>query len=213
MDFNSLLNKLADWGWPSNEILEESKAQDEREKFDAGAINSTLHKVVNAFNKDKIPYYVCGGIAVHHYGYHNHTTDVDFVVYDVNRAKQTLTAKGFVPTEYYDSVQDVKSGVRVDLMQGGSVFNDDHLVTMPDPQLNNSNSINYAELPVLISLKLDAARSKDIAAVEELIKANSLPRDYKVDPLMKSSYETLWDSLHTKLSSAERVKIFYSLVK
>jgi hypothetical protein len=48
-------------------------------------------------------------------------------------------------------------------------------------------------IDMLINLKLSAGQTQDFADVVELIKANSLPKEYPVDAAVELDYEEAWE--------------------
>ena len=60
-------------------------------------IREELLRAVDALNAARIPYAICGGLAVVIHGYVRLTDDIDLLVLpaDVDKAKQTLRAAGF----------------------------------------------------------------------------------------------------------------------
>ena len=166
-------------------------AESERSKLGLSSITDTARKAVDCMCGAKIPYVICGGLAVQHYGYARYTSDVDIIVYDVYKAVQALKDSGFKETQYYDALTD-SNGVRVDLMQGGQKLRPNSRVACPDPGILVAGEA-YVSLEELISLKLDARRDKDIADVGELIKINGLPKDFPVEDSVKDLYCAKWD--------------------
>ncbi len=98
------------------------------------------------------------------------------------------------------TVTDRETKVEVDLLPGGQKL-DTGPLTLPMP-VRVSDKPQVLTLEKLISAKLSTymgrgiERTQDYADVVKLTQANSLPREYGVDPQVQGLYQQIWDELH-----------------
>jgi hypothetical protein len=155
-------------------------------------LDKVLRKALKVLFEWGIPHLVGGGYAVQAYEYRRTTDDVDIIVPDIARAVDVLSRfdfKEISPTRVADRKPP---NLEIDLLQGGKRMG---VSPVPFPQPTQvSSQPQIAPLPDLVSLKLGAGRSQDIADVVHLITANSLPKNYAVDPAVKAKYEQAWDT-------------------
>jgi hypothetical protein len=173
-----------------------------REASGSTKIERTLLKALHVLAIFKIPHYVCGGFAVQERGYPRFTVDVDIIVPDVAVAVERLSLYGFRLNHGSTfTLTDRETKVEVDILPGGRKL-DPGPLTLPMPH-SVSAQPQILGLEQLISAKLSTyigrgiARSKDLADVVELIKANRLPRDFGVDAKVQAEYQKTWDALNT----------------
>jgi len=171
-----------------------------REVSGSSILTATLNKVVSILALFKIPHYVAGGYAVQEHGYSRFTSDLDIIVPDVQTAREKLSINGFKENPGSSmTLTDRETKVEIDLLPGGGKVGPG--INFPVPRVYGSNPI-FLDLYWLISLKLSSyehnkfSRAKDMSDVVELIKANLLPRSFKVDSTVEQTYLTIWDGLH-----------------
>jgi len=175
------------------------KASRFRKISGSSALENTLHKAVRALAFYGIPHLVCGGFAVQEHGYAHFTEDIDLIVPNVALAREKLLMSGFKENVGNSmTVTDRRTKAEVDLLPGGGKVGPGPL-TLPMPT-KVSETPQILTLEELINTKLSSyignpGRMRDGASVQELIKANSLPRAFTVDSKVKATYEKIWDSL------------------
>lgn len=192
--------------------LEKEWALDEGFRHFQGTseVHNTLRRICQRLKELEIPYAVVDGMALFEYGLRRFTEDVDLLVTstDLARIHQALSGLGFIePFEKSKHLTDVANGVKIEFLISGGFPGDgkEKPVSFPDPRdVTDSNAaVRYIQLPKLIELKLasgmtGAGRLKDLADVQELIKARSLCQEFGtvLHPYVQSKYTELWDSVH-----------------
>jgi hypothetical protein len=158
------------------------------------ALEKVLRKAVKILAQHGIPHSVGGGYAVQERGYPRFTKDVDIIVPNVAEARQKLLMSGFEKSPNSPiAVIDPGSKVEIDLLPGGGKPTGHELLPLPMPtQVSDQPMI--LPLDSLITTKLSVGRAQDFADVVQLIKANSLPREYAVDAAVRTDYEEAWDT-------------------
>jgi len=163
-------------------------------------LEGTLRKAVSALAFYNIPHLVCGGFAVQEYGYARFTGDVDLIVPNVSEAREKLLISGFKENPGSSmTVTDRRTKAEVDLLPGGNKVGPGPL-NLPIPTVV-SEEPQFLTLEELLEIKLSSymgtptGRARDLGDVVELIKINSLPRDFAVDTRVKAAYEKVWDGL------------------
>jgi hypothetical protein len=156
------------------------------------ALAVTLGKAVSILADWGIPHYVCGGFAVQEHGYPRTTVDVDIIVPDPEQAIWRLRQSGLFRKNQGSgmTVTDRETRVPVDLLRGGSALSKGGLA-LPMPTTVSGRPVLLG-LSDLISAKLSAGRLQDQADVARLIRANRLPRGYRVDPAVEGMYRRIW---------------------
>src|ERR1051325_9577370 len=167
------------------------------------AVQEALRKITERLNALNIPYAVAGGMALFRHGVRRFTEDVDIVVTreGLTALHQHLEGRGYVPLfTGSKNLRDAENGVRLEFLVTGEFPGDGKPkpVAFPEPQsvALEREGIQYLSLPVLIELKLasgmtNAGRIKDLADVQELIKALDLPREFQdeLNPYVRDKYE------------------------
>jgi hypothetical protein len=176
-----------------------------REASGSTKIERTLLKALKVLALFRIPHYVGGGFAVQERGYPRFTADVDIIVPDVAAAVGRLSMNGFRLNQGSTStLTDRDTKVEVDILPGGQSLDPGPLaLPMPDqvsaePQILGLEQLISAKLSTYIGRGI--ARSKDLADVVELIKANHLPRDFGVDARVQVEYQKTWDALNPSVA-------------
>lgn len=172
-------------------------------------VHQTLRTVTRKLDELGIPYAVAGGMALVAHGYDRTTVDVDIIVTDagLSAARQALDGLGYVPPfPGSRNLRDVATGVRIEFLVAGQFPGDGRPkpVDFPDPDAAAVviDGIRYLALPRLIELKLasgmtNPGRLKDLADVQELIRALSLPRAFssQLHEYVRPEFERLWDAV------------------
>jgi len=156
-------------------------------------LETAMRKAVKILADNGIPHLIADGMAITERGYPRTTKDVDIIVPDIYIAHDTLIKAGFKQSKKKRTdVVDPKSEVLINLLAGGEKVLDQGL-PLPQPTVV-SDKPQIASLDNLIHMKLSAGRSQDFADVVALIKANSLPKDYRVHRMVKVDYLEAWDT-------------------
>jgi hypothetical protein len=171
-------------------------------------VQKALEKLVSTLEGLRIPYAIIGALALNELGYRRVTVDVDVLLTAEGLAalKQAVLGRGYVE-KFPGSrgVRDTENGVNVDVVLSGSYPGDGKPkpVAFPDPAAAASKGAHIAllPLPTLIELKLASGmtaphRLKDLADIQELIRAASLSRELadELNPYVRSKYLELWDA-------------------
>ena len=166
-------------------------------------------KLVEILEREGIAYAVIGALALNEYGYRRVTVDVDLVMReeDLQAFKQRWLGRGYaerVPGT--GKLIDTALGVHIDVLSTGRFPGDDRPkpIAFPDPATTAIRGEPFALLPIerWIELKLASGmvaphRLKDLADVQELIRAAPLPRAMaeKLDAWVRSKFLELWDAV------------------
>jgi hypothetical protein len=173
-------------------------------------VQFSLDKLCRKLEEEAIPYAIVGGMALFLHGFQRFTDDVDILVTRPNleRIHEALEGRGYLrPFERSKNLRDTEHGVRIEFLITGEYPGDGRPkpVSFPDPQekhvmLDGQRVITLAGL---IELKLasgitNAARLKDLADVQELIKTLSLPLETvnELNPFVQSEFVRLWNAIH-----------------
>ena len=173
------------------------------------AVHDALRGIVQRLNELKIPFAIVGGMAMFHHGFRRFTDDVDILVTPEGLAvvHRELEGLGYVPPfPGSKQLRDVSHGVRIEFLQAGQFPGDGKPkpVAFPDPagEAIDVNGIPILNLPRLIELKLasgmtNAGRLKDLADVQELIRALKLPADFvtQLNPYVRPKFTELWNAI------------------
>jgi hypothetical protein len=164
------------------------------------SLEGTLRKAIKALAFYNIPHFVCGGFAVQEHGYARFTGDVDLIVPNIAEAREKLLISGFKENPGSSmTVTDRRTKAEVDLLPGGGKAGPGPL-NLPMPKIV-SEEPQILTLEKLLETKLSSytgtptGRARDLGDVVELIKINSLPREFPVDAKVKATYEQIWDKL------------------
>lgn len=178
----------------------------------------SLNQITSRLTSLKIPYAVCGGMALVAHGYDRTTVDVDILLSpDGLKAVHTeLDGLGYAPPfSGSKNLRDVATGVRIEFLVAGQFPGDGKPkpVPFPDPSAVavEIDGIRYLKLNNLIELKLasgmtNSGRLKDLADVQELIRALKLPRDLvsQLHEYVRPTFTRLWEAVQQDRSSEEK---------
>lgn len=182
-----------------------------------GAVQSALRRVSQRLDELQIPYAVAGGMALFAHGYRRFTEDVDIVVSrdSLRRIHDELEGRGYLPPfAGSKQLRDTQDKVKVEFLITGDYPGDGRPkpVAFPDPALvaQEIDGIRYVNLPTLVELKIasgisGAARLKDLADVQELIKVLKLPESLaeQLSPYVQAKYRELWQAVESARNLAE----------
>jgi hypothetical protein len=179
----------------------------EAAKFFMGTdpVHQALHSIAARLNQLQIPYAIAGGMALVAHGYERTTQDVDILLTAEGLAKirSQLEGLGYVPPfAGSKNLRDTQTGVRIEFLVAGQFPGDGKPkpVAFPDPAAVaiEIDGINYLRVEKLIELKLasgmtNPGRLKDLADVQELIRALNLGEDFetKLDPYVREKFSEL----------------------
>jgi hypothetical protein len=168
-------------------------------------------KLVAILEAEGLPYAIIGALALNEYGHRRVTVDVDLVMReeDLRAFKARWLGKGYaerVPGT--GKLLDTEFNVQIDVLSTGRFPGDDKPkpIAFPDPATTAIRGAPFALLPVerWIELKLASGmvarhRLKDLADVQELIRAARLPRSMAQDlhPWVRDRFLDLWDAVDT----------------
>jgi hypothetical protein len=169
----------------------------------------TLRNISAKLEALRIPYAVAGGMALVAHGYDRTTVDVDILVTPAGLAEihRQLEGLGYVPPfAGSKNFRDATTKVRIEFLTTGAYPGDGKPkpVAFPDPKDSaiEIDGIRFLRLEKLIELKLasgmtNAGRLKDLADVQELIRALSLKQIFveQLDPFVRAKYLELWDGI------------------
>lgn len=169
-------------------------------------VQKAAQKIVAILEAENIPYAVIGALALNEYGYRRVTVDVDLVMReeDLQRFKQRWLGRGYAErVRGTGKLIDTEFDVRIDVLSSGRFPGDDKPkpIAFPDPSTTAIRGEPFAILPVerWIELKLAsgmvaAHRLKDLADVQELIRAARLPLSTadRLDPWVREKFLELW---------------------
>lgn len=173
------------------------------------SVFKTLRKIARRLETLGVPYAVAGGMSLDAHGFRRLTVDVDILVTreGLKRIHEGLEGLGYMPPfAGSKNLRDTEHGVRVEFLIAGEFPGDGKSkpVAFPDPgQVNvEINGVRYLSLPALVELKLasgmtNLGRLKDLADVQELIKALVLPADFadQLNPYVRDKYLELWQGI------------------
>jgi len=169
-------------------------------------VYESLRRIAHRLTELNIPYAVAGGMALVAHGHDRTTDDVDILVRPdgLSKVHAELDGLGYVPPfKGSKQLKDVSSSVRIEFLVTGQFPGDGKPkpVAFPDPAdvAIDIGGINYVRLPTLIELKLasgmtNPGRLKDLADVQELIKALRLPTSFgeQLNPFVRPKFLELW---------------------
>ncbi len=166
-------------------------------------------KVVEILEAEQIPYAVIGALALNQYGHKRVTVDVDLVMReeDLQRFKEKWIGRGYAErVAGTGKLIDTELGVHIDVLSTGRFPGDDKPkpIAFPDPATTAIRGAPFALLPIerWIELKLASGmvaphRLKDLADVQELIRAARLPATLadSLDPWVRDKFLELWNAV------------------
>lgn len=171
-----------------------------------GAVQQAMQRIARRLNELGIPYAIVGGMALFQHGFRRFTEDVDILVTPQGLAliHEHLDGRGYLtPFEGSRNLRDTELGVKIEFLVTGGYPGDGKPkpVSFPDPAMAvvELDGRKYIPLVTLIELKLasgmtNTGRLKDLADVQELIKALRVPIDFEdqLVPYVRDKFRELW---------------------
>lgn len=190
--------------------VQEVYAEARRYFMGEGKLNDALDRLVSDLSQHEIDYLVIGAVALTAYGYRRFTEDIDLILTRENLEKfhNELIGLGYVPAfpGARKRLRSTRDGTPIEIIAAGEYPGDGKPkpVKFPDPidQFSEIDGIRYPTLQKLIELKLASGisapdRLKDLADVQELVKASGLSRELgeDLDPYVREKYFELFDAV------------------
>jgi hypothetical protein len=171
-------------------------------------VHRALEALIEALDREGIPYAIVGAMALGEYGYERATSDVDVLLTGEGLAafKAAVLGRGYVEKfPGSKGLRDAANGVTIDVVLAGDYPGDGKPkpVRFPDPAVAAVRGARVALLPLerLVELKLASGltaphRLRDLADVLELIRVQGLPEDWaeRLDPWVRDKYRELWQA-------------------
>jgi len=155
-----------------------------------------MRRIAKRLEREGIPYAVIGGMAMNAHGFQRVTTDVDLLISgeSLDDIHNKVAGRVFAPKSpgARKKLTDTTTGVDVDLITTSDCAD-------PCEVCVDIAGLSVIRLEKLIDLKLTSGlrpeRIRDLADVQDLIKALSLPRSLgeQIDPSVRDEYYRLWD--------------------
>ena len=168
-------------------------------------VHEAMRKLCAALEADEIPYAIADAMALNAHGYQRVTTDV--VVLLTREGLTAFKAKhlglGWVErVPGSRGMRDTEFNVKIDVLITGDYPGDGKpkAVSFPDPRVAiRGEGVMVLPVSQLVELKLasgltNADRMKDLADVQELIRAAKLPLELgqELNPMVRPKYAEIW---------------------
>jgi hypothetical protein len=175
-------------------------------------VHATLLAITKKLQELRIPYSVAGALALGAHGYIRATLDVDILLTREGHRilREHCEGLGYAPAfPGSRNLRDTHTGVRIEFLISGDFPGDGKPkpVSFPDPARAGVEimGIRYLPLEELIELKLASGmtnpnRLKDLADVQELIKAVRPPRGLseRLAPFVRDKFLEFWDGVQSQ---------------
>ena len=168
-------------------------------------VHQAMRKLCAAFEADGIAYAVAGAMALNAHGYRRVTSDVDVLLTREGLAafKANHLGRGWVERfPGSKGMRDTEFNVKIDILITGDYPGDGvpKPVSFPDPSVaTRGDGVMVLPVKHLVELKLasgitNADRMKDLADVQELIRAARLPVELSQElaPMVQPKYLEIW---------------------
>ena len=187
-----------------------SRALQEASDFfmDRGNLVQALQDLARRLDEAAIPYAVIGAVALARYGLVRMTLDVDILLSPdgLERFKARHLGRGYVPAfpGAEKTFRATDTGVRIEVITAGEFPGDGKPkpVRFPDPgqaAVADSSGLRLLRLEQFVELKLASGmtaphRRRDLADVQDLIRAQRLPAEFadKLDSSVQPLYREIW---------------------
>jgi hypothetical protein len=172
-----------------------------------GSLQGTLAQLSSDLKQREIDYMVIDAVALMAYGYPRFTEDIDLVLTSegLETFHRELIGLGYVPAfpGARKRLRSTRDGVSIEVIVAGEYPGDGKPkpVSFPVPATSSTDidGVRIVTLEKLIELKLASGmtapdRLKDLADVQELIKARSLPADFAatLNPYVREKFLELY---------------------
>jgi len=172
-------------------------------------IASALEFLREAMGREGIPFALIGALAMRHHGYTRFTEDIDILTTreGLDRIHERLVGRGLLPRApgLRKKLRQTQYKVNIDVIAAGeNAGSNESPILFPSPEgegFIEREGIRVASLETLIALKLTsgvwASRLKDLADVQELIRANGLDEGFanRLPPPLRPAFQDLLDRL------------------
>jgi hypothetical protein len=187
--------------------IQEVYAEGLRYFMGQGQLNDALSRLAADMKARGIDYMVIGAVALMAYGYPRFTEDIDLVLTSEGLEKfhGELVGLGYVPAfpGARKRLRSAPDGVSIEVIVTGEYPGDGRPkpVSFPVPADASveMDGVRVVTLEKLVELKLASGmtapdRLKDLADVQELIKARHLDSDFaeRLNPYVREQYLKLW---------------------
>jgi hypothetical protein len=191
--------------------ITEQYAEGLRYLMGQGELNNVLKRLCVDLDRSGIDYMVVGAVALMAHGYPRFTEDIDIVLTPggLEAFHQKLGGLGYVPAfrGARKKLRTAPEGVNIELITSGEYPGDGKPKSVRFPKPAEASveidGVRVVTLEKLIELKLASGmtapdRLKDLADVQELIKACHLPSEFasRLNPYVRDRYRQLWDAVH-----------------
>jgi hypothetical protein len=171
-----------------------------------GMLNKALARIVADLERHGIDYAVIGAVALNQHGYQRFTADIDLLMSreGLQKFRDELVGRGYVPafsgaTKAFKTSED---NVRVEIITAGEYPGDGKPkpIVFPDPSesAETIGGVKTVSLAKLLELKLASGmtapdRLKDLADVQEMVKAQGLGEDFaeRLDESVRDKFREL----------------------
>src|SRR2546423_8405881 len=175
-----------------------------------GSLNNALSQLSADLERHGIDYMVIGAVALMAHGYPRFTEDIDLVLTSegLEAFHRELIGLGYVPAFQgaRKRLRATRDGVPVEIIIAGEYPGDGKPkpVSFPEPARASIeiDGVRVVTLEKLIELKLASGmtapdRLKDLADVQELIKARGLSAEFAegLNPYVREQYLRLWSAV------------------
>jgi hypothetical protein len=179
-----------------------------------GKVYETLQRLAQTLPNAGIDYALIGGMALAVHGYVRLTQDVDLLMNEagLEQFQQMLVGRGYIAAfpGARKMFRDTVTGVKVEIITTGEFPGDGKpkAVQFPDPVAVSIelDGLRVTRLETLIELKLASGltapdRLKDLADVQELIRALNLPQQLgaQIDLSVRDEYLRLWETVQPQI--------------
>jgi hypothetical protein len=195
---------------PEHTPVRELYAEGLRYLMGEGSLNNALAQLCEDLDAHGIDYMVIGAVALMAHGYPRFTEGIDLVMTrdGLEAFHRELIGLGYVPAfeGARKRLRATRDGVPVEVILAGEYPGDGRPkpVSFPDPAAASVeiDGVRVVTLERLVELKLASGmtapdRLKDLADVQELIKARGLGADFAegLNPYVREQYARLWESV------------------
>lgn len=175
-----------------------------------GELNKTVAQLASDLDRHGIEYMVIGAVALTAHGYLRFTSDVDLVLTGngLEKFHRELMGRGYRPAfeGAKKKFRSTQNNVAIEVITTGDYPGDGQPkpVSFPSPATASIriNGVQVVTLEKLVELKLASGmtapdRLKDLADVQELIKARGLTRELgeELNPFVRDKYFELFDAV------------------